>query len=180
MQLGRIRCSMTQQSVFHLEPFARFVHRVVDLNRLHSPEDPLHDALALDGSAWHEFVEAAGPDVDAAVAARKDLALIHEGFPNGEPVHEQAAYLVRAFSAARPFAEANHRTGWDYVSELLEHNGFALLASVDEGRGLGNDVWDQLREVYPNGAQPLVHESDGVSEYLLEWFQPRIARNEPA
>lgn len=161
---------MTQQSVFHLEPFARFLHRVVELNRLHSPDDPLHDALELDHDAWHAFVESAGPDVDAAVAARKELAAIHERFPSGSPAHLQAAYLVRAFSVARPFAEANHRTGWDYVSELLEHNGFELMAGVDEGRALGNEVWERI--------DPAVADvgDDEVLAYLSEWFRPRIAK----
>ncbi len=167
---------MTQQSVFHLEPFARFLHRVVELNRLHSPEDPLHDALGLDNSAWHDFVEAAGPDVDAAVAARRELAAIHEHFPEGAPAHEQAAYLVRAFGAARPFAEANHRTGWDYTSELLEHNGFELMASVDEGRSLGNEVWAQLRAAYQDGVRPDLGSGDDVSSYLSAWFKPRVAK----
>lgn len=162
---------MTQQSVFHLEPFARFLHRVVELNRLHSPDDPLHDALELDHDAWHAFVEEAGPDADAAVAARKDLAEIHEHFPGGVPVHRQAAYLVRAFSVARPFAEANHRTGWDYMSELLEHNGFTLMADVDEGRGLGNELWDRL-----DGVRTHVGDDDEVLAYLHDWFKPRVAK----
>lgn len=162
---------MTQQSVFHLEPFARFLRRVVELNRLHSPDDRLHDALSLDHDRWHAFVQEAGPDADAAIAARKELALIHEHFPTGAPAHRQAAYLVRAFSVARPFAEANHRTGWDYVSELLEHNGFTLMAGADDGRSLGNEVWERI-----DGTAADVEDDDEVLDYLSDWFKPRIAK----
>lgn len=163
---------MTQQSVFHLEPFARFLHRVVELNRLHSPEGPLHEALSLEHDAWHEFVDQAGPDADDAIKARKELAEIHEQFPAGAPVHQQAAYLVRAFNAARPFTEANHRTGWDYTAELLEHNGFSMLATVGESRELGSQLWERLE-----GDTHDVAAKDAVYEFLEEWFKPRLAKS---
>lgn len=158
------------ESIFHLEPFPQFLRRVIDLNRLYNPEDPLHEALLRLSTGD----TAAGGD--EASLARKKLATIHKEFPHGAPLHEQAAYVVRAFNGLRPFAEANHRTGWDYLSELMIHSGYEVFPSEEEGRALGNEVWGRVGEAYPDGfGRNRVLDRDAVFQYLADWFRPRIA-----
>jgi len=168
-------------SIFHLEKFPHFLKRVVDLNRVHARDDPVHGALLLEGERRQSLLGQGDPEPDTLAGrtqrARRLLSTIHHEFPAGAPVHEQAAYLVRAFSGLRPFDEANHRTGWDYLAETLQHNGHELLAGEDEGRVLGNEVWHRLgsEEGTPALGPADVLERDAAFEYLVDWFHHRIA-----
>ncbi len=153
---------MTQASIHHLEKVPAFLERIVALNRVHSPDDPTLDHVANPGG-----------DADAKTT-RQALVKIHRHFPEA-PMAEQAAYLVRAFNGLRPFAEANHRTVWDYLDDLVRHHDHRLLASEAEGRALGNDVWDRIREEHPDGlTAESLGDRDATHAWLVEWFQHRI------
>ncbi len=123
-------------SISRLEPTRQFVDRLVLLNRFHAPDE-------------EDYEEARGA-----------LAGLHAGFPKG-PVHEQAAFLVAAIARARPFAEANFRTAWDYVADMLSHRDYNLQATLAEAQDLGNRVWDMV-------------DDEDLEGELGAWFKPRI------
>lgn len=165
-------------SILHLERLPLFRRRVVDLNRVHDPDNDLHDAILLETDAWEAFQASpqANGLLERAVHGRRGLAAIHKSFPATGPLHEQAAYLVRAFNGVRPFDQANHPTAWDYLGGLAAHHGHALLVNDEEGRSLGNEVWDRIAERHgaDGFGRDLVAERDGTFEYLTEWFRHRI------
>lgn len=148
-----------QATVFHLEKLPAFVRRAVELNRLHAPDDDLHDAI-LEGATG-----------DGAAHARHVLQTIHRHFPEGASLAVQAAYLVRAFGGLRPFSEANHRTGWDVMAEVLQHAGHQVLATPDEIRSLGNTLWEDLQGFQEEDLE----EVDDAARMLESWFHTRIA-----
>lgn len=127
-------------SIHRLEPAKQFVTRMVLLNRFHAPDED---------------------DYDGALSA---LGAVHRGFPSAEP-HEQAAYLVAAVVDAAPFAEANFRTGFDYVADLLVHEGYDLEATLRDQQDLGTAVWDLKEEG-----------TDAMTAFLADWFKPRILK----
>jgi hypothetical protein len=170
---------MTSQSVFHLERFPAFARRLVALNRMYNVDDPVLGALVLEPEGFMAFVgparEGDGSEAGRAIAVRRHLLAIHHDFPVGAPAHEQGAYLLRAFHALRPFVTGNHRTAWDYVCELLAHNGFTVLASDAEAAELGTTVWDRVQAEYDDGFdRARVIERDAVWGFLAEWLRPRI------
>lgn len=153
---------MTQASIHHLEKVPAFLERIVALNRIHNPDDPVHDRITGDAE-----------DAEAK-EARQRLVRIHRHFPEA-PMAEQAAYLLRAFNGMRPFGLANHRTGWDYLDDLVRHHDHRILASEAEGRDLGNDIWDRLRQEHPDGiTADGLPDRDATHEWLTEWFRHRI------
>lgn len=166
-------------SIHHLEPFPHFLQHVVALNRVHAPDDPVHDMLLLDEARWRRLAED-GPDLETlagrALRARRALAAIHGHFLAGAPAHEQGAYLLRAFSALRPFDEANHRTAWDYLAETLRHHRHELMASEEEGRVLAGELWEHLGPEPGNGLdRTRLQEPDAAFDHAAAWLRPRIA-----
>lgn len=127
-------------SIHRLEPAKQFVTRMVLLNRFHAPDEEDYDA------ALHE------------------LGAVHRGFPDATP-HEQAAYLVAAVVDTEPFAEANFRTAFDYVADLLVHEGYDLEATLRDQQDLGTAIW----ELKDEGVQ-------AMQDFLVDWFKPRILK----
>ncbi len=125
-------------SIHRLEPAQQFVNRIILLNRFHAPDEEDYK------NAHHA------------------LGTIHNGFPEAE-AHEQAAYLIAAIAAAKPFAEANFRTAYDYASDLLFHHGFEAQATVRDQQDLGNAIWDLMEEG-----------EAAARDYLVDWFKPRV------
>jgi hypothetical protein len=161
-------------TIFRIEPLDRFLHRVVELNRLHNHDDPLHDAIVGTPRANGDVRRATR--APAGAAARKALAGIHREFPFGAPVHEQAAYLLRAFCGLAVFSEGNFRTGWDYAGELLAHHGHSVEATLRESQDLGAALWDRLSATYPNGmGRTALLDRDDTLDWLGEWLHDRIA-----
>lgn len=168
------------RTLFSLEPYPRFLSRVVELNRLHNPDDRLHDFLHLAPEAWQDLLARQGAEPGTEVAraseARKSLHALHSEFPSGSPLPEQAAYLVRGFAGLQPFGEGNHQTGWDYTAELMSHHGHELLMGSEDGRGLGNDLWTRLESAYPQGfTRRNLLDRDETFAFLADWFRHRIA-----
>jgi prophage maintenance system killer protein len=125
-------------SIARLEPARQFTNRILLLNRFHTPDQE---------------------NYEDAISA---LGQVHGGFPS-TTTHEQCAYLIDSIAKHRPFDEANFRTAWDYVSDLLQHRDYDLQATVPEVQELGNAVWD-MQDDAPGEA----------AAYLAAWFQPRI------
>ena len=166
-------------SIFRLGGLQEFLARAAELNALHDPEATAHDYLRMDGAAWRAATDAAGPepkgDIADAIRARKALTSLHKEFPAGNPVHEQAAYLLRGFSGLQPFARASDLTGWDLVAETLEHHGFDLLAESEDGRALASSLWTRLQAGYPSGlTRKDLLTRDEAFEWLANWFRTRI------
>lgn len=168
-----------QAIIQHLEPLTRFRRRVSDLNRVYNPDDSVHGVVTMPGPKWQAYLQSADADptlVTEGLVARKQLAVIHQSFPAGAAMHEQAAYLVRAFNGLRPFAEANHRTGWDYTAEIVRHAGHDLVATMPESRNLGNELWRVMESAYPDGfIARWILDEDEVWDYLSDYFHRRIA-----
>lgn len=160
------------QSIHHLERFPHFLKRVIALNQVYNPDDESHALLGLSGPEWEAAARGDSPATKIAARSRKVLHAIHDHFPRGAALTEQAAYLVRAFSGLRPFQEANHRTGWDYTAEVISHGGSQLLATTDEGRALGNDLWDDLRGEL---SVDRLTAKDEAFARVHEWLRTRIA-----
>lgn len=178
-------------SIYKLGHQADFLRRAIALNQLHSPEDPVHPFLAMDAEAWKALTDpdaallaspASAPkdaahasELAIAVVARKSLSSLHREFPAGNPVHEQAAYLLRGFAGLQPFAAASDLTGWDLVAETLEHHGFDLLAESEDGRGLLTQLWTRLQSDHPKGfTRRDLLERDATFLWLAQWFRTRI------
>jgi hypothetical protein len=166
-------------SIYRLGHLADFVRRAAALNEGHNADDAVRTYLAMEPEAFRALVEAAGPepqgDLGAAVRARKALATIHKEFPLGNPVHEQAAYLLRAFAGLQPFAAGSDLTGWDLLAETLEHHGFDLLAESEDGRALCGDLWRRLQATHPDGLKRnQVLDRDEAWAWLAAYFRPRI------
>lgn len=162
-------------SIYKREAFADFLSRVLELHAVHVGDDEVHDTLRQHKDHDEETVAAAGAP-DHALATRKKLLTIHKDFPYGSPLAEQAAFLVRGFHGLAPFGAADHRTGWDYASGLLEHDGHTIEASATEVEELGLQLFDRLNEAYPAGFQRNnILDRDDLFEWLTHWFHHRIA-----
>jgi hypothetical protein len=159
------------QTIHHLEPLQNFLQRAVEFNRIYSADNQLHDAALADRADRHEKTLA-----ERAAKCRRALATIHKNFPNGAPLHEQGAYLLRAFTGLKPFDEGNYRTGWDMLAAVLAHHEHELMALDQEGRELGTAVWQRAEELYPKGlpaSQIAAH--DELFEFLADWLHHRVA-----
>jgi len=150
-------------SIYRLGPADAFVRRAAALARLHEPDDDDLPAL----------VDHARILPDGSAATRRALLAIHREFPDLAPVHEQAAYLVRAMAGLRPFAAASDLTGWDLAAETLEHHGFDLLAGSEDGRSLLAGLWRHLDGSDP-GQLGWLQSRDAAFHWLADWFRPRI------
>ncbi len=167
-------------TIYRLEPFREFLRRAVDLNRLHAPDDPVH-AVILAQDALREVGSNPGePDPATlegrAAAARRSLVALHREFPAGAPVWEQAAFLLRGFTALHVFPEASFRTGWDCVAGLLEHHGHPVLADLSDVEALRTEAWERIEAAYPQGfRRPDLLRRDDTLAWLSDWFRTRIA-----
>lgn len=126
-------------TIHRLEPAKQFVTRIILLNRFHAPDEEDYD------EAGHK------------------LGSIHRNFPDAA-VHDQAAYLIAAISAAKPFVEANFRTAFDYTADMLAHEGYQLEWTLPQQQELGHAVWDLITEEGEEAARA----------YVADWCKPRV------
>lgn len=63
---------------------------------------------------------------------RRKFRRILEGLDDDWPMHEQAAYILRAFSGLQLFPDANHRTGLVIVALLLDDKRWKFAATPTE------------------------------------------------
>lgn len=160
---------MTEQRIFHLEPFDRFTRRVVELNALYAPDEPVHAALTGEG-------DASRADSKDVRRARRILAGLHKGFPGNASMAEQGAFLLRGLTGAAIFEEANFRTAWDLVGEVFAHNGHDVVADLHETQDLGAAVWERVQATHPEGLE--AEDLDGhdeAFEYAATWLRQRLA-----
>ena len=168
------------QTIFHLEPFQQFLHRAVELNRLHAPDDEVHAVILAQHAAKTQGAvlgDLHPATLDGqAQEARRTLVALHRDFPGGAPVWEQAALLLRGFAGLRPFPAANFETGWDMVAETLGHHGHDLVATRADAGELGNDLWTRLGDAYPHGfGRTDLLRRDETFEWLADWCRHRMA-----
>ncbi len=151
-------------SIYKRESFPQFLQRVIDLNAVHAGDDELHELLRSES------------DDGRGKAARKKLVTIHHDFPYGAPLHEQAAYLMRAFYGLAPFGVADHRTAWDYTSELLQHDGHTIEATQQDVEDMGLELFDRLGDSHSGGFERKhVLDRDDTFAWLADWFHHRLA-----
>lgn len=174
--------STTIPSVPRLEGFREFQVRLVRLNGLHNPEDPVHEHLNADESAWKERAQA-HPEPDPAtplgraVRSRKALVALHNQYPSTAPAWEQAAYLLRGMAGLQPFGLANDRTAWDYLQGVLLHHHITLDATERETDDLLSWLAQELGRRYPSGFQRSnLLDVDLLWSDLSGWFRHRVAQ----
>lgn len=71
---------------------------------------------------------------------RKKIRRIAERFPHHWPVHEQAAYIIRAYSGLQIFPDANHRTGLAIMRSYLHHHGHDFALAGEELKEFINTI----------------------------------------
>ncbi|MHB8633073.1 MAG: hypothetical protein ACYDBQ_03770 [Thermoplasmatota archaeon] len=152
---------MANPSIPRLEAYRDFQARLVSLNGLHNPEDPVHLELS-DATA-------------VGSRARGALVAIHSHYPATAPAWEQAAYLLRGLSGLAPFGAANERTGWDLVAGHLMQHRMPVEEEEREVDDLLAWLGDALAARYPEGfgAQNLL-DRDLLFLELFDWFRHRI------
>ncbi len=148
-------------TIFHLEPFDRFVHRISEYNGLYAPAEVQQ---VLEG------------DAAEAKDARKKLASLHKEFPTGAPLAEQVAFLLRGFAGLRVFGEGDFRTGWDYTAGLLAHLDHDIAADVADVEELAMQVWDRIEAEHPDGLpRTRLLDRDEAFSYIRDWVKPRLS-----
>jgi len=73
----------------------------------------------------------------------KRFRRIAERFPYGWPLHEQGAYILRAYSGLQIFPDANHRTGLAISRAHLRLNDHVLDARLADWKALVGDLKQQ-------------------------------------
>lgn len=63
---------------------------------------------------------------------KKKIKRIVERFPHEWPIHEQAAYILRAYSGLQIFPDANHRTGLAIMRVHLHDYGYDFILADAE------------------------------------------------
>ena len=98
---------------------------------------------------------------------------IMDNFPENDDIYQQSAYYFRAFSRSQIFLDANHRTGYFSLANILKKNGVKINADLCEIIGLTEYIKAQgwLKQT-----KMIVNLLDKDEEYyvLVKWFEDRL------
>lgn len=162
-------------SVYERESFADFLHRIIRTRLNAGLAHPLHDTLLEGRRNDEESVALMAADPDQAVQCRKALRTVHQDFPYGSSVPEQAAYLLRGLIGLDPFADDDRTTAWSYLLQLLEEHGWILQADAGTQAALVSHLKQRLDDARPGGFQRRhVLDRDAVFSELVDWFDRRL------
>ncbi len=163
-------------SVYERESFADFLLRIIRIRLDAGLAHPLHDTLLEGRKNDEETVALMAVDPQQAVTCRKALRTVHQDFPYGSSVPEQAAYLLRGLVGLDPFGDADRTTAWTYLHELLEEHGWTLNADDQEQSALVSHLGQRLDQERPGGFQRRhVLDRDAVFSELVDWFEHRLS-----
>jgi prophage maintenance system killer protein len=101
------------------------------------------------------------------------LRSIMENFPEKTDIYEQCAYYFRGFSRSQIFLDANHRTGYFSLVNLLRRKGLCLDASAYDVTAMTEFIkgqgWLLQGEMTVN-----LKGKDDEFLYLVDWFKERL------
>lgn len=162
-------------SVYEREGFGEFLHRIIRIRLDAELAHPVHDALLEGRHNDEETVATIAVSPGDAVRARKALRTIHNDFPYGASVPEQAAFLLRAFIGLDPFGDDDRRTGWTYLVGLLNDHGWTLHADETAQTALVSHLQSRLDATHPGGFQRRhALDRDDVFSGLVDWFDRHL------
>ena len=105
------------------------------------------------------------------------ITQINLNFPERARIYGQCAYYFRAFSKSQIFPDANHRTGYFGLSQILKKKGLKIEADYDELRGMmeymRGEEWIEQTEM-----NIYLKEKDEIYKFLLEWFKKNLVLRE--
>ena len=98
---------------------------------------------------------------------------IMDNFPEDGDIYQQSAYYFRAFSRGQIFLDANHRTGYFSLANILKKNGVKINADIYEIIGLTEYIkakgW--LKQTIMNVN---LLEKDEEYYVLVKWFEDKL------
>ena len=101
------------------------------------------------------------------------LQKILDNFPEDEDIYNQSAYYFRAFSRGQIFLDANHRTGYFSLANILKKKRIIINADLDEVIGLTEYIkakgWLKQTNMNVN-----LIEKDEEYYTLLKWFEDKL------
>jgi prophage maintenance system killer protein len=101
------------------------------------------------------------------------ITQINLNFPERSNIYAQCAYYFRAFGKAQIFPDANHRTGYFALSQILKKKGIKIEADYDELRGmmeyLRGEEWIEQTEM-----NIYLKEKDEIYRFLVGWFKKNL------
>jgi len=105
------------------------------------------------------------------------ITQVNLNFPERTNIYGQCAYYFRAFGKAQIFPDANHRTGYFALSQILKKKGLKIDADYNELRGMmeymRGEEWIELSEM-----NIYLKEKDEIYEFLVEWFKKNLVFRE--
>lgn len=94
-------------------------------------------------------------------------------FPARSSIYDQCAYYLRAFSRAQIFPDANHRTGYFSLVNILKKKGILIDADAGEITALFEYIkgqgWMEQGEMVVN-----LKDKDAEYNHLKNWFTMRL------
>ena len=98
---------------------------------------------------------------------------IMNNFPEKANIYAQCAFYFRAFSRGQIFYDANHRTGYFSLQNILNRKGIIIKADLDEITGLTEYIkgqgWLKMGKIPVN-----LKEKDEEYYVLRDWFKERL------
>ena len=94
-------------------------------------------------------------------------------FPEKSSIYCQCAYYYRAFSRGQIFPDANHRTGFFSLQQLVNQNGLYIDCDNEEVVGLTEYIrgqgWLKMGDITVR-----LTEKDDEYNYLVDWFKEKL------
>ena len=98
---------------------------------------------------------------------------INSNFPTGGDIYSQSAYYFRAFSRSQIFYDANHRTGYFCLWQLIHHKGYELKATIDDVQMLGTYL-KNFSYVNQGDMDIFLKEKDEVYDEIYKWLRKEL------
>lgn len=98
---------------------------------------------------------------------------INKNFPRQGDVYSQSAYYLRAFSRSQIFLDANHRTGFFSLIEILRPKGYFIDANIDSIQTLGDYLKSHF---YIHQGEIVINlkKRDEVYDVILKWLKEHL------
>lgn len=101
---------------------------------------------------------------------RRKIQRIAQHFPYDWPLHEQCAYLLRAYSGLQLYPDANHRTGMAIAAFHAFAHQCSLQASASEAARFVDDVRNPRSPLNARRTVNRILERDGSFRHLSDFY----------